>query len=628
MPYGYTGKILRVNLSEKTISMEEPEEFFYRKYWGGRGLISYYLLKELPKGADPFGPENVLVFAAGPLTGAPFAGSGRNSVGARSPLTGGYGDSEAGGYFGAELKRAGFDAVVVKGASDKPVYLWIHDGKAEIRDASHLWGRTTSEVDAEVKRELGDKLVRVSQCGPAGENLVRFSCVVNDVTHFAGRTGMGAVMGSKKLRAVAVRGTGAVSLSDPGKVRELSKRMAENVPRLAFGLQDTGTAGGTVNLSAAGGLPTRNFQEGSFEGAQKISGQTMRDTILVDRETCFACPIRCKRVVKTDDPVKVDPVYGGPEYETVAALGSSLGVDSLAHVSKGNEMCAALGLDTISTGVTIAFAMECFAQGLLAPEDVEGLDLRFGNGDAALKLIEMIARRRGIGDLLAEGTKRASERIGGKARELAMHVRGQEIPMHEPRLKYGLGIGYALSPTGADHCHNMHDTLYEKRENRAMEELYGLGILDPLAFDDLSAEKIHMFWTVTNLRTFCNVAVLCQFVPWTVIQLEELCRAVTGWNVTAAEMLLAGERANTLARIFNLREGLRNEDEVLPRRFFRPFTSGPLKDRAARPEDWAKAKLVAYRMAGWDERGVPSAECLGRLGISWAGEMIPRCPGE
>lgn len=623
MPYGYTGKILRVNLSDKTISVEEPGESFYRKYWGGRGLIAYYLLNELPKGADPLGPENILIFAAGPLTGAPVAGSGRNSVGAKSPLTGGYGDAEAGGYFGAELKRAGFDAIIIKGASEKPVYLWVHDGEAEIRDAAHLWGKTTAEVEEIIKNELGDKLVRVSQCGPAGENLVRFSCVVNDLTHFAGRTGMGAVMGSKKLRAVAVRGKGAVSLSDAGKVRELARWMVENVPRLAFGLQDTGTAGGTVNLSTAGGLPTRNFREGSFEGAEKISGQAMKETILVDRETCFACPIRCKRVVKAEQPFKIDPRYGGPEYETVAALGSSLGVDSLLHVAKGNEMCAALGLDTISTGVTIAFAMECFSEGVLGREDVGGLDLRFGNPDAALTLIEMIAKRQGIGDLLAEGAKRAAEKIGGRAPELAMHVRGQEIPMHEPRLKYALGIGYALSPTGADHCHNIHDTLYEKRENRAMQELYGLGVLDPLPSDDLSPEKIHMFWTVTNLRTFYNVAVMCQFVPWSVIQLEELARAVTGWNVTATEMLLAGERANTLARIFNLREGLKSEEEALPKRFFQPFSSGPLKDRAARPEDWAKAKLQAYRMAGWDERGVPSRECLGRLGIGWAAEMLP-----
>lgn len=623
MPYGYTGKILRVNLSDKTISVEEPGDLFYRKYWGGRGLIAYYLLNELPQAADPLGPENILIFAAGPLTGAPVAGSGRSSVGAKSPLTGGYGDAEAGGYFGAELKRAGFDAIVVKGASEKPVYLWVHDGEAEIRDAAHLWGKTTAEVEEIIKNELGDKLVRVSQCGPAGENLVRFSCVVNDLTHFAGRTGMGAVMGSKKLRAVAVRGKSAVSLSDAGKVRELSRWMVENVPRLAFGLQDTGTAGGTVNLSTAGGLPTRNFREGSFEGAGKISGQAMKETILVDRDTCFACPIRCKRVVKAEGPLKIDPAYGGPEYETVAALGSSLGVDSLLHVAKGNERCAALGLDTISTGVTIAFAMECFSEGVLRQEDVGGLDLRFGNPDAALKLIEMVARRQGIGDLLAEGTKRAAEKIGGRAPELAMQVRGQEIPMHEPRLKYALGIGYALSPTGADHCHNIHDTIYEKHESRAMQELYGLGVLDPLPFDDLSPEKIHMFWTVTNLRTFYNLAVMCQFVPWSVIQLEELARAVTGWNVTAAEMLLAGERANTLARVFNLREGLKSEEEVLPKRFFQPFSSGPLKDRAARPEDWTKAKLAAYRMAGWNEQGIPSRECLGRLGIGWAGEMLP-----
>jgi len=621
---GYQGKVLRVDLSSREIGIEEHDDTFYRRYWGGRGLIAYYLLKELPKGADPLGPENLLVFAAGPLTGVPVAGSGRNSVGAKSPLTGGYGDAEGGGFFGAELKRAGFDGIVVKGRSEKPVYLLIRDGEVELRDASHLWGKTTGEVEDLIKEELGDQLVRISQCGPAGENQVRFACVVNDLTHFAGRTGMGAVMGSKNLRAIAVRGTKPVPLADGVKVRELARWMVENAPKLSAGLTDTGTAGGTVSLSVAGGLPTRNFQEGSFEGAESISGQKMKETILIDRDTCYACPIKCKRVVKADTPYKVDPRYGGPEYETIGSLGSTLGIDDIVAVSKGNELCAAYGLDSISTGVTIGFAMECFEKGILTEEDTGGLDLRFGNKDAALKVIELIAKREGLGDLLALGTHRAAARIGKGAIELAMQVRGQEIPMHEPRLKYALGIGYALSPTGADHCHNMHDTLYEKAGSRAMAELHGLGILDPLPFNDLSPEKIHMFWHITNLRTFCNVAVICQFVPWSIIQLEDLVRAATGWNTTAVEILAAGERANILARIFNLREGLDVSAEKLPKRFFQPFGSGPLAGKAADPKVWEEAKRTAYRMAGWTEEGVPTPECLARLSISWAGEHLER----
>jgi len=619
---GYAGKILRVDLSSGNIAVEQKDDEFYRRYWGGRALIAYYLLTELPSGADPLGPENILVFAAGPLTGVPVAGAGRNSVGAKSPLTGFYGDAEGGGYFGAELKKAGFDAIVIKGRAEKPVYLYVNEDGAEIKDASHLWGKTTGEVEELIKNELGDRLVRISQCGPAGEKMVRFACVVNDLTHFAGRTGMGAVMGSKNLRAIAVRGKGQVPVADLDKVRQLARWMVENAPNLVPGLTDAGTAGGTVNLSVSGGLPTRNFREGSFEGAEKISGQTMRDTILINRDTCYACPIRCKRVVKAENPYRVDPKYGGPEYETVASLGSSLGIDDLVAVSKGNELCNAYGLDSISTGVTLAFAMECFEKGILTREMTGGLELKFGNKDAMLKAIELIKNRKGFGDLLALGSCELSKRIGGGAEELAMQVKGQEIPMHEPRLKYALGIGYAVSPTGADHCHNFHDTLYVKRDARTMVDLNSLGILEPRPHDDLSPEKIHMFWTVTNLRTFFNVAVMCQFVPWSVTQLEDLVRAVTGWNTTATEILKAGERANTLARIFNLREGLDVSIEKLPKRFFQPFTKGPLAGKAANPEDWEKAKLSAYRMAGWTDQGVPTPECLARLGIGWAANYL------
>ena len=619
---GYNGKILRVDLTANKTWVEEKDDLFYRTYWGGRGLVAYYLLTELPPGADPLGPENVLVFAAGPLTGAPVAGAGRNSVGAKSPLTGGYGDAEGGGFFGAELKRAGFDAIVVKGRSEKPVYLSIRDGEAELRDASHLRGKTTLEVEDSIKAELGDRLVRISQCGPAGENMVSYACVVNDLTHFAGRSGIGAVMGSKNLRAVAARGKGQVPLADPGKVRELARWMVENAPKLSAGLTDTGTAGGTVGLSVAGGLPTRNFQEGSFEGAEKISGQTMRDTILADRDTCYACPIRCKRVVKAESPHKVDPRLGGPEYETIGSLGSSLGIDDLVAVAKGNELCNAYGLDTISTGVSIAFAMECFEKGLLTLEDTGGNEKRFGNAKAMLKSIDLIKSREGFGDFLALGVREMAKRLGPEAEEIAMHVRGQEIPMHEPRLKYALGIGYALSPTGADHCHNMHDTGFQRADSGSMNDLRSLGILNPLPFDDLSPEKMHMYRTVTNLRVFANIGVICSFVPWTPIQLEDLVRGVTGWNTTAAEILTAAERANTLARIFNIREGLDVSLEKLPKRFFEPFSDGPLAGKAANPEVWQEAKLSAYRLAGWTDKGVPTKECLARLGISWAGKFL------
>ena len=616
MGKGYTGQVLRVNLSDGKINIEHPNDSFYRTYFGGRGLIAYYLYREVPAKADPLGPENKLIFATGPLTGLPVAGSGRNSVGAKSPLTGGYGDAEAGGFWGAELKRAGFDAIIVEGQSPAPVYLWVHDGEAEIRPAEHLWGRLTADVEKAIKEELGDPYVRVAQIGPAGEKLVRYATVVNDLTHFAGRSGLGAVMGSKRLRAIAVRGHKNVEVADAAKLRELARWMGENYQQLAGGLYEYGTAGGVVSLSLSGGLPTRNFQQGSFEGAEKISGQAMRESILVDRDNCFACPIRCKRVVKVEGPYSVDPVYGGPEYETVAALGSNCGVDDLKAIAKGNERCAALGLDTISTGVAISFAMEAFEKGILTRRDTEGIELRFGNAEALLTMIEKIAARQGLGDLLAEGVKRAAEKIGGGAEELAIHVKGQEVPMHEPRLKHALGVGYAFSPTGADHVHNIHDTAYT-REGASLREARSLGILTTLPADYLGPEKIRLLYYEVNWRHFMNLAELCVFVPWTREQVVEMMKAATGWNTSIWELAKAGERVINLTRLFNLREGFSDADDRIPRRFFTAFSDGPLQGKAIPPEAFAAARQLYYEMLGWDAKGHPTPAKLHELGLGW-----------
>jgi len=623
MPYGYTGKILRVNLSVGAIATETPDEKFYRTYFGGRGLIAYYLVKEVGRDVDPLGPDNKLVFAAGPVTGALVAGSGRNSVGAKSPLTGAYGDGEGGGFFGAELKRAGWDAIIVEGQSPSPVYIWIHDDRVEIRDARHIWGKTTGDAQDIIRQELGDNTIRTAQCGMAGENLVRFTAVCNDLKHFAGRSGMGAVMGSKKLRAVAVKASKGVEVADPEVLKEHNKWLAENLMEVAGNFYDVGTSGGVMNLQASGGLPTRNFNEGQFEGAEKITGQVMRDTILIGRENCFVCPIRCKRVVKVEEPYKVDPKYGGPEYETIGALGSSCGIDDLKAIAKGNELCAAYSLDTISTGVTIAFAMECFENGIITKEDTGGIELRFGNADAMVQMVEKIARREGIGDTLAEGTKRAAEKFGRGAEKFAMHVKGQEVPMHEPRLKAALGIGYAVSPTGADHCHNYHDTVYTK-EGKSLDDMKTLGILSPLPAEDLSGEKVRNMTYGTVWKYFANCAVYCQFVPWGFDRMLSIVRATTGWNVSLFELMNVSRRAATLTRVFNIRQGFTDKDDYLTERFFKPFVSGPIAGRQIDREEFEKAKKLHYGMMGWNEHGVPTQATLEELGIGWAYEYVPK----
>lgn len=620
MGLGYFGKTLRVNLSSGTISADENEEDFYRRYFGGSGFISYYLLKEVGAGVDALSPDNRLVFAAGPVTGVPIAGGGRNSVGAKSPLNGGYGQAEVGGFWGAELRHAGWDAIVVEGKSEKPVYLWIDDDRVEIRDAGHLWGKTTLEVQKRIQKELGSTTIRIAQIGPAGENQVRYACVVNDINHAAGRSGMGAVMGSKNLRAIAVRGHQKVELADEKAVNSLAKWLRDDLKtnRMAVNFSQNGTAGGVSAFNAMGNLPTKNFRYGHFEGADKLNAQALNEQILVKRGGCFACPIRCKPHVGVKDTYDVDPVYGGPEYETLGSLGSSCGVDNLEAVARGNQQCGAYGLDTISTGVTIAFAMECFEKGILTEKDTGGVKLNFGNADAMLEMIELIARREGIGNVLADGSARAAAAIGKGAEEFAMQVKGQELPMHEPRCKAGLGLGYAISPTGADHCHNIHDTGYVMRIGSGPK---AMGILEPLPSQDLSAGKVRMQLYGSLWQHALNCLVFCQFVPIASDRMTDLINGITGWNTNLWELMKLGERCITMARAFNMREGKTKADDFLPKRFLTAFESGPLQGVAINEDELARAVETYYGMVGWDSEGKPTSAKLEELGVGWVAGM-------
>ncbi len=624
MANGFHNKILRVDLSTREISIDEPGESFFRTYFGGWGLIAYYLLAELEPAVDPLGPENLLIFAPGVVTGAPAGGSGRSAVGAKSPLTGGFGESDVGGFWGAELKRAGWDGIVISGRAEKPVYLWIADDHVEIRDADQLWGRKTTEVEGLLKQELDDERIRVAQCGLAGENLVRYACVVNDLTHFAGRTGMGAVMGSKQLKAVAVRGTTGVPIAASDKVRNVARsvpRAVKEQPRHQI-LNEHGTDGFLMGLDQLGGLPTRNFQEGGFEGAENITGETMTDTILAGRDTCYACPVHCKREVEVRGRYQVDPVYGGPEYETVASLGSGCGVDDLEAIAYGNQLCNAYGLDTISTGVSIAWAMECFERGLLSPEDTGGLELSFGDAEAMTTLVEQIARREGFGDLLAEGTVRAAEAVGRGTERYAMHVKGQEVPMHEPRVKFALNIGYATLPTGADHNHNIHDVAYAV-EGPDMEDVRSLGILEPLLPDYLGPEKVRLAKAHIDWRIFYNCLGLCNFMPYSRAEIRDLVQGVTGWNTSVYELQKVGARALAMARVFNGREGFTASDDVPPWRFSTPLEGGTAKGAAIPEDEMETALALYYDMNDWDpETGVPRAAKLHELGIGWVAELL------
>ena len=633
MTYGYNGKIARVNLSQREIKVEKPKELFYRKYMGGRGIVAFYLLKELKPGIDPLKEDNKLIFTTSILTGAPFPGNSRFTVGAKSPLTGAYGESQAGGFWAAELKFSGYDAIVIEGRSSKPVYLWIHDGKIEIKDATHCWGCDTGETEKIIKEELDDQNVKIACIGPAGENLVRFACIVNDLTHVNGRTGMGAVMGSKNLKAVAVRGNQKVKIKNPPALHTLTKLFNENYKKNLdnFMVQKIGTAGYVVPLNEMGLLPTYNFRRGTHEEAQNISGEKMLNSILIGRKGCYACPQKCKRIVKVDNP-EVDPRYGGPEYETLASLGSNCGIFDIKIIAKGNELCNKLGLDTISTGNVIALAMECFENNILREDMTDGIDLKFGSSEALLRLIEMIASRKGLGDLLAEGSMRAARKLGKEAEKFTLQVKGQEVPLHDPRGKVGAGLMYAMSPIGADHLQAEHDGGFAT-ETFALEQIKALGILQPVDTLDLGPAKVRLLTYIHLLASLYDVLDVCMFVGlpvrvYTAVNLVELVSSITGWQTSMWELMKAGERGINMARCFNIREGFKRKDDSLPQRFFEGLEGGPLDGKKMPLEAFESAITRFYAMMGWDPNtGIPTRSKLEELDIEWVANEIEKTLG-
>ncbi|MFP3951659.1 MAG: aldehyde ferredoxin oxidoreductase family protein [Candidatus Bathyarchaeia archaeon] len=620
MPYGYNGKRLRVDLVRGRVSVEEPSEEWYRTYLGGMGSIAYHLLKEVPRGCKPLGPQNIFVMAPGVVTGAPFSGSGRNAVGGKSPLTGGYGESDAGGFWQADLKHAGFDEIIFTGLSKDPVWLWVENGDAELRDASDLWGLGVGDCQEKIREITGAPNARTALIGPAGERMARISCVINDLNHVAGRSGMGAIMGSKRIKGVAVKGSEPPELADPERVRELAKTLAGRVQTEASGLHEYGTGAAMDAYAETGNLPTRNFRDGAWEHASEIDAIAVKDEYRVNMGTCYSCAVRCKKEVELEEPYKVESKYGGPEYETLGSLGSDCGVTDLAAICKANELCQKYGLDTIGTGTTIAFAMECYENGIIDDVDTGGVELRFGNAEAMVEMVRKIGEREGIGDVLAEGSKRAAESFGRGAMQYSVNVKGQEVPMHEPRYKRGLGLGYAVSPTGADHCHNIHDTVMTDLN---YEKLRPLGILEKVPVDSLGPGKVRLFKYWMHMRVLANCMCVCQFPPWRFTEYRDLIQAVTGWDVSMHELMKVAERTLNLARVFNLREGFTAGDDWLPPRFFHPQTRGALADTAVDPADLRDAIDFYYQMMGWSGEGVPRPGVLHELGVGWAIEQLP-----
>jgi aldehyde:ferredoxin oxidoreductase len=627
-----TATVYHVDLTRGTIEARTLPEDVYRKYPGGSALAAYLVLQAIPVGADPLGPDNVLAMAVSPLTGLAISGQSRMTACARSPLTGAIGDSQCGGFFPAEMRAAGADAFVFTGQSPEPVYLWLQDGRAELRAATHLWGKVTADVDRLLKEEVGDPKAEVAQIGPAGENRVRFAAIMNMVNRANGRTGLGAVMGSKRLKAVVVRGSKSPKPAMAEEFRGLVKRlkaMQEMNPGIGW-FGEYGTAGVLAIQDKMGGQPTRNYSEGTFEQCKDIDGSTMVKTILKERDTCYACVVKCKRVVEVVDPeIPVDPIYGGPEYETLTFFGSMCGVGDLKLLARASADANMYGMDTISAGATIAWAMEARAKGLL---DDRGLGLEWGDGRAVLRAIEAIALRRGVGDLLAEGSLRAATTLGQAAVDLTVTVKGQELPAHMPQHKRSLGLIYAVNAFGADHQSSEHDSMLKSKpgslHQRRLAELGEFGNLD---LRDLSDEKVRFAYTTQCFYSALDSLGLCQFVwgpSWQLYgpaETVELVRYGTGWDASMAELLRMGERRIHLLRGFNARERIGKSADVLPKKLFEPLGGkGPTAGVALTTGEFEHARDTYYRLAGCDpDTGYPTRARLTELGLEWVAEQIP-----
>ncbi len=607
--YGYTGKILHVDLTRETIEVRELEEEDADMFIGGVGLAAKIIVEEMadPR-ADPFSPENVLVFMTGPLTGTMVPCSGRYVVAAKSPLTLAWGEAHASGFWGVELKRAGFDGIVFKGKAKDPVYLYVHDGEAELRDASGLWGLDVYRTDSLLKEELGGS-VRVATIGPAGERLVRYAVVAADVLpdgpRVAGRTGMGAVMGSKNLKAIAVRGSGEVRVKDPKRVRSVLHRLLPLILSSPTNQihASCGTPGEIEEFYEYGDMPIKNFTLGVWDHVKKFTGENLRRIgIVKEHKACWACPIHCWKYMELDEEVK----GRAPEYETLAALGSLLLIDDPFLIARANYLCNKYGIDTISTGVTIAWAMESFEKGLLTKEDTGGLEFKWGDGELLLKLIELIGRREGFGKILGEGCRLASKLIGRGTEKYCMHVKGLEVPMHDPRAFKGMGLQYATSNRGA--CHLQGYVFRIEQGERA----YDLKIYDRLDRFEVKGKG----WVVGIREIWFTVLeslAICKFIDIPPTHLAGLYSLITGRKKNLDQLLEAGRRIYNLQRMFNVANGITRKDDTLPERFLKE----PLKEGGAKGQVVELEPMLDeyYEYMGWDSNGIPRREVLEELGI-------------
>ena len=616
---GYTGKVLRIDLTKGVSKVTELERVLARAFLGGRGFNAKRLYDEIPPGTDPLGPENNLYFATGPLVGTSFPTASRFNISAKSPQTGILGDTNAGGHFASEMKYAGYDQIVLEGRSGKPVYVHVSDDNVEFRDASHLVGRGVYETDEIIKSDLGDRRVQTAIIGPAAENGVKFAGIFANLMRAAARTGMGSVMASKGVKALVVRGTGSVSVAKPGMFEGLVEEIEDQIRghEQYWGRRRMGTTRILLMANEAGFLPTRHYTAGTFEHAAEVSGERLAEEFNVKGRGCFACTIPCSRfyVVKSGEHAGL---YGeGPEYESQGSFTSRMGNRSLETALKANDLCNRLGLDILTTAESISWAMELHERGMLTSEEVDGLDLSWGNGETILALIGKIARREGFGDLLADGTRVSAERLG-RGMDLTMQVKGLDIIMADPRGLKGFGLGYAVASRGGDHLRS--EPFLELADDPAIgERMFGVPDATMRLAYRGKGKLVSYFedWNavIDALEPCKNIMQNMEILTFDLA--SKVIEATTGLQMTPAEVRGVGERIINVERAFNVREGIRRKDDTLPRRFREePLTEGASKGTVFELEPMIDEY---YGERGWDlETGIPTAETLRRLGLDRA----------
>ncbi len=606
---GYVGQILRVNLSDRKVSKEPLREDWAEEFVGGVGLSARILYEELPPGIDPLGPDNKLVLMTGPALGTMIPAASRASVCAKSPYTGSFFHSIFGGYLGAEFKYAGYDGMIVEGRAENPVYLWIDDDRVEIRDASHLWGKDPFQTQDILREEIGDEEIHIATIGEAGEEKSPYAMILLDI-RAAGRGGMGAVMGSKNLKAVAVRGTGEVTVPNMLKVYNTAMKLNElfaTTPAVQ-GLSGYGTPRNVAAMNAGGILPTRNWQTEVFQGMKDITGEAMREKVVKGDRACFACSINCTKFsVVPDGPYK--SVINGADYETIYGFGSICEVDNIEVLCKADELCDEYGLDLISTALCISWAMECYENGIFTTGDTDGIDLRFGNADGMLEMIRKIGKRQGLGALLAKGTREAARITGRGSERFAIQNKGVEWPGHTCRPFPAAAVGYATGPRGGSH-HDIRPTA-EKSGLVDRNTLEGKGAL--------AAEVNH--WLI-----LCDSMLVCHLGEpvWGPMKISdntiEALNAVTGWDLNYDQARKIAERQWNMIRCFSAREGFTREDDRLPVRFMEePVPEGPMQGSHIPKETLERLKDDYYAYRGWDlKTGNPTKEKLTELGLDFA----------